>query len=1334
MFSSLHNHTQYSNLKLRDSTNRIPDMVKRAISYGFTSIAITDHEVLSGHMEALEVGDTIREEHPDFKIILGNEIYLIRADEYKNAEKYWHFILLATSKAGHKILRQLSTRAWERSYVERGQRRCPTFFEDLEELVKPNQGEIIASTACLGGYLPNRILSHNTQEAGRFLARCVDIFGKDNFFLEMQDSDSEEQQIVNRAIIKISAQTGIPYIITQDAHYDVAESLPIFSAFLNSKEEGDREVGAFYKYTYMKTEDEMKQILSYLPPEDVQRGIDNTQIIHNRIQRYDLRSDTLVPKRKLPEFEVGHVFKEWYDKYPFIKQYAYAEDPQDRFLMYLIEQGVKDKNLTLDEAHIERINKELDILSYSSNNLGQPLSSYLNLVQEIVQLAWQVSFVGCGRGSAPAWLVNYLIGITDFDPMPFNLPEWRFLNKATIPTLTEEEKKEVAEGKRPPLSVASYMMDIDNDYAGTKSNEIMEITKEHYGRDRVLNTLTYKRESLKSAIQTACRGLGISSDESREISAMVPMSRGHVYTLQECEGGDEEKGFEAAPRVIDALKSHTDLYETVAKVENLISGAGVHASAVYIGAEPYIEHISMMRAPNGTPITCYDYRGCDKASLLKVDYLYTDIQSRLMKCMELMLKGGAIEWQGSLRETYKKYFHPDVLEYDDPTIYEAMYLGEVVGLFQFDSPTGSVCIKRTKPMSVKQLSAANAVMRLMGQEGQETPLDRYVRFRNDINEWYKEMDEWGLTEDEQQVLKDVVGDSFGIGPEQEDFMTLLKHPKVTNFSQAECNWARKSVSKKKLKEIEKLKKKFFETADKEGGPRKEFLEYIFRNIISQQLGYSFSAPHDCSYSIEALQEANIATRYNPLYWRCACLSVDSGSSDTNMVEDYGDEEEVEVQVDEVVAEQQRKEKESTPDYGKISKAVAMAKLSGTSISPGDVNLAELDYYPDTEHNTIILSLKAITGVNTEFATRIMDNRPYTSLSDFISKVNPSTLQMINLIKAGSFDSLYPDINRAAIMEEYLNIYADQNVSRKEKLTMANFEKLVNMGALPQTHDFARRVMVFKKLVDTNELDKANKRYCLKSEASLKFFNKYFKMRLTLGKQYDIIPEGIAVKQSAFKKVCDDYCAEVKEWMNSEEGINTFYRAEFEFKKNELREKYCQGSVSKWEMQTVHYYGHDHELAHVNQAKYDISNFENLPEIPVPIGEKQNREGNTIPIYDVKTIVGTVINVDNMKHIVTLLTNFGTVVDVKFYSGQFINLYKTISVIEPNGKKRVIEKPWLQRGNLLLVNGFRRENSFVPRSDWAHGKRHSVRLITQVVGDDLILKDEREEIPEEYKKR
>ena len=813
MYASLHNHSQFSNLKLRDCINRIPDMVKRAIDYGFNAIAITDHEILSGHIEALEVGDTILEKHPEFKIILGNEIYLIRANEYKNAERYWHFILLARTKAGHKILRQLSTRAWERSYVERGQRRCPTFFEDLEELVRPHRGEIIASTACLGGFLPGKILQQNNEQVGWFIDKCVDIFGKENFFLEIQDSDTEDQQIVNREIIRLSKQTGIPYIVTQDAHYDVANSLPLFSAFLNSKEEKDREVEAFYKYTYLKTEEEMKRILSYLPSEDVQKAIDNTQLIYERVERYDLRSDTLVPQRKLPEFKIEHLFQEWYEKYPFIRQYATAEEPQDRFLMYLIEQGVKDKELSFDEEHIERINRELDILSYASNNLGQPLSAYLNLVQEIIQLAWQVSFVGLGRGSSASWLVNYVIGITDFDPIPFDLPEWRFLNKATIPTLTEEGKKEIADGKRPPLSVAAYMPDTDSDYAGTKAEEIMAIIKEHYGYDKVLNTLTYKKESLKSAIQTACRGLGISSDTSREISALVPMSRGHVYTLKECEEGDEEKGYEKAPKVIESLKKYDGLYETVAKIENLISGAGVHASAVYIAAEPYIEHISMMRAPNGTPITSYDYRGCDKSSLLKIDFLYTDVQTKLMKCMELMLKGGVIEWQGSLRETYKKYFHPKVIDFQDQRLYEAMYEGKVSDCFQFDSPQGKICIKRTKPQTVIQVGAANAVMRLMGEPGEETPIDRYVRFRNDINEWYKEMEEWGLTKDEQHILEKYLLKKFGNSVEQEDMILLTLDPEISGFSLGDGNKFRKCVSKKKVSEIEKFKIKFFEAAD-----------------------------------------------------------------------------------------------------------------------------------------------------------------------------------------------------------------------------------------------------------------------------------------------------------------------------------------------------------------------------------------------------------------------------------------------------------------------------------------------------------------------------------------
>ena len=793
MFCSIHNHTQYSNLHLRDSINRIPEMINKAIEYGFNGLAITDHEIISGHIEALNCGDKIREEHPDFKIILGNEIYLIDESEYKNADKYWHFILLAKDEVGHRQLRELSSQAWERSYMERGQRRTPTFYQDFERIIGENKGHLIASTACVGGRLGTSILRRDSDSINFMINWMVDTFGEGNCFLEMQDSDSDDQQDVNRYIIKLSEFFGIPYIITQDAHYLNKEDLPIFEKFLNSKAESDREVNAFYKYTYMKPEDEIRQILSYLPSDVVDTAINNTQLIYNQIEYYDMRCPIIVPERKLPEFQVRHLLKDWYESCPNIKFYAYSEYPQDRFLLYSIEQGILDKNFDVGKEQADRIEIELYTLKVVSEALNQRMSAYLNLVKEIVDIAWEVTFVGVSRGSAMSFLINYLIGITQANPMLYDIPYWRFMNVESSATI----------------------MDIDCDFSNDKAPELMEALRQHYGYDCVLNTLTYKKESLKSAILTACRGLDIPVDEAQPLSAMVPMSRGHVYTLEECENGNEEQGYEPAPELIKALKAYPNLYETVCKIEGLISGAGVHASACYVFSHGYLEHLGMMRAPNGTRITCYDYRAADQVGSLKFDCLYTDAQTKLMKCVELLLKAGEIQWQGSLRATYNKYLHPDVLDYNNPQMWEDMQNGKIANLFQFETQVGAVCIKRTRPTSVAELGAANAVMRLMGEDGEERPLDRYVRFRNNINEWYKEMNEAGLTPEEQQVLKEELLSKYGNSVEQEDMMRLVQRPEIANFTLGEANLLRKAVAKKDAKKIEKMKKRFFEAIDKE---------------------------------------------------------------------------------------------------------------------------------------------------------------------------------------------------------------------------------------------------------------------------------------------------------------------------------------------------------------------------------------------------------------------------------------------------------------------------------------------------------------------------------------
>lgn len=532
--------------------------------------------------------------------------------------------------------------------------------------------------------------------------------------------------------------------------------------------------------------------------------------------------------------------------------------------------------------------------------------------------------------------------------------------------------------------------------------------------------------------------------------------------------------------------------------------------------------------------------------------------------------------------------------------------------------------------------------------------------------------------------------------------------------------------------------------------RRKFLEYIYNNIVALQIGYSFSMPHDIGYSVEAIQEANLVTYYNPIFWECACLSVNAGAASTSMDKDYDIdylEEEDEEECEDYSGK--KEDKSLTPDYGKISKAIARAQLRGIKVAPPNVQMAEKDFVPDAKNNRILFSLIAVTSVNPELASRIIAARttqPFTSLQDFITRINPTKVQMINMIKAGCFDEFYqremtnmigatshsapqqPEVNRAHIMGDYVSYLANQSVSRKEKLTMANFEKLVSYDLLPASHEISRRVWRYKKFMEEHCYDKENKRFLLTAQNTLKFFNEYYADNLTLGKDYDTIPSGYAVKKAAFTRVTNKYMDDLKVWLASDEACDLFYRAEKQKAFNDVWDKYCTGSVSHWEMQSLHYYYHEHELAHVNTSRYRIVDFDSLPEAPTVLGTKKGRDGQDIPVYDVKAICGTVINSDNNKHIVTLLTHNGKVVDVKFYAGSYIYYNKVLSTIDEKGTKHRIEGSWFERNTLLLISGVRRELSFLPKTDWSKGFKHSVQLITRVNEDgSLTLKEDREKI-------
>lgn len=472
--------------------------------------------------------------------------------------------------------------------------------------------------------------------------------------------------------------------------------------------------------------------------------------------------------------------------------------------------------------------------------------------------------------------------------------------------------------------------------------------------------------------------------------------------------------------------------------------------------------------------------------------------------------------------------------------------------------------------------------------------------------------------------------------------------------------------------------------------RKEFLDYIFKYAIEPQLGYSFSINHTLPYSVIAVQEANLATRWNPLYWQCACLCVNAG----NYVGSIGEGEE-------------EKTESATADYGKIAKALSAAQQSGVIIELPDINKSQTDFAPDVEHNAILYSLQAINVMNDDLLAKVFAGRPFNSVEDFYARVEPTTVQMLGLIKAGCFDNLYK-VSRKEIMEIFLQFLADQNIPMKEKLTTVQLKKAIELK-MPELENFAIPVREFRYRIYLEKkcLDKEYRRYIITEEKCTKFFNTFIRDRLNLTKgEYGTTPDGYTIKTAALKRVVDHDLEPLMSYLNSEEGLKAFRKILQEEFKAELRDKYCYGSISRWEMETLSYYYHDHELKGINTTLYNIKDFDSLPE-----------DGR----QDICALAGTVINVDNNKKTISLLTNYGKAVDVKFFGSTYTTFNQKISVVDENTKKKtVIDDTWFKRGNKLIVYGQRKENGFSCRSmRTERGYSRSVGLIENINFDGSL---------------
>ena len=1276
-FFDNHTHTEFSNLRLLDCINRPEKLIDKAVELGLGGIAITDHECLSSHMRVNKYAKKLRETNPDFTIALGNEIYLVK--DRSNGQKYYHFILIAKDKIGYRALKQMSSIAWYNIYTDRRMERVPILYSEVAEVMKECKGHVIATTACIGGYLGSEIMLmeecedvddwKNAEEHYNniifFLDWAIQTFGRENFYLEVSPAKNGEQKLVNNRIQRLAKKFELNVCIGSDSHYMRPEDRWVHKAYLNSKG-GEREVDAFYESTYLMSPDECRDLLrlSFDDESFIDELFESSMRMKNSIQFFSLEKHQSIPEVEVKDYPKV-VYVEDEKKHPTIKELYMSDNIQERYWVNQCMDKLEELNLLSDERYIDRLEEEARIKKVIGEKLETCMFAYPNTLQHYIDLFWECgSTVGAGRGSACSGLNHYLLGITQLDPIEWDLPFWRYLN---------DERVELG--------------DIDIDLAPSKLKRIFTEIRKERGELGLVQVCTFGTEGTKSAILTACRGYrsdeypeGIDVDEAQYLSSLVPVERGFLWSLNDLIHGNPSKDRKPQTQFINAAKQYPGLIDIIAGIEGLICRRGSHASGVILFDEKTIfDTAAIMRTPSGALVTQWDLHDQEAAGSVKYDFLLTSVQDIIIQTIEFLQADNVIEPELNLREVYNKYLHPRVLPQNDKRMWDALANNKVISCFQFDSSVGAQAAKKIKPTSALEMADANGLMRLMtGEKGGEMPIDKYVRYKNNINLWYAEMDRAGLTKEEQRILEPYFLSSYGVPPSQEQLMKMLMDKNICGFTLAEANNARKIVGKKQMDKIPQLQQKVLDQAKS-----KKLGEYVWKYGAGPQMGYSFSIIHALAYSFVGMQTLYLATNFNPVYWNTACLLVNSGSIES---EDDVDE---------------------STNYGKIAKAIGEIRSAGIKVSLANINTSSFGFVPDVKSNQILFGLKGLLNIGDDLVNTIIANRPYISPRDFLNRVKPTRQAMISLIKAGAFDEM---MDRKLCMGWYLWETCD----KKKRITLQNMGGLIKHNLLPE--DTEERVMA-RRVYEFNRYLKAVCKYTAThyklDERAINF--------LTEINSDNLIEPNYVINVKSWDKVYQVYMDVFRNWIAEDKDKILQNLNERIFLED--WQKYAKsGNISSWEMEVMCFYYHEHELNHINYPKYGLSNFFDLPEEPI-VDRSFVKNGKEINLFKLHKICGTCIAKNKTKGTATLLTPDG-VVEVKFRKEYFSLFDKQISERGADGVKHVVEKSWFNRGSMIIVQGIRNGDAFIPKKYNSSGGHQLYKIDEVYPNGDILIRSTR----------
>ncbi|MCO5248083.1 MAG: DNA polymerase III subunit alpha [Chitinophagales bacterium] len=825
-FSHLHNHTQYS---LLDGASNIAALYKKAVKDENRAMAITDHGNMFGVFNFVaeawkknntkvvgknDDGKDIIE--PIVKPIIGCEFYLVENRHIHQftggkRDKRFHQLLLAKDEKGYQNLVKLCSLG----YIEGMYGKYPRIDKELIE--KYSEG-LIATTCCLAAQVPRAILDEGEETAEELFKWWLDIFGED-YYIEIQRHGLPDQEKVNEVLMRFSKKYNVPMIATNDNHYvdredanahdillcvntGAKQSTPIMDDLSEKTIFGkDVRFGFPNDQFYFKTEAEMLQTYHDLP-----QALDNTHLIVDKVKTLNLHKDILLPNYEIPK--------------GFLNQFDY--------LKHLTFEGAKMRYHTMTDEIQERIDFELDTIC----KMG--FSGYFLIVQDFINKGREIGvFIGPGRGSAAGSVVAYCIGITNIDPIKYNLLFERFLNpeRASMP-------------------------DIDTDFDDVGREKVIDYVVQKYGERQVAHIITYGTMAAKSSIKDAARVLDLPLAESNALAKLVPTKPGINLNTLLLKPLDDEKGpVKKYELDADQVKNITLLRELLAgndlrtevlasalKLEGSVRSTGIHAAGIIIAPKDLTEVVPVAKTKDvDLLVTQYEGGVIEDAGVIKMDFLGLKTLTILKDALEL------------IKTNYNIEINLDKIPLDDEKTFELYQRAETNGTFQFESNGMKRYLKDLKPDQLSDLVAMNALFR-------PGPMDYIPNFIS--RKFGREEIKYDLPE-----MAEFLEDTYGITVYQEQVMLLSQ--KIGGFTKGEADILRKAMGKKNEKVLAKMKPKFMEQAQAKGHDIK-ILEKIWKDWEAFAR-YAFNKSHAVCYAIVAYQTAYLKANY-PAEFMAAVLT------------------------------------------------------------------------------------------------------------------------------------------------------------------------------------------------------------------------------------------------------------------------------------------------------------------------------------------------------------------------------------------------------------------------------------------------------------------------------